>query len=61
MKIPLLLIPIFILASSCSKPSNELEAISQDVLKQKQGIDIQIKPIPKSKDIDDSYKNKSKK
>jgi hypothetical protein len=38
---------LFLLAACATRPSNEMEAISQDVLKAKQGIEIDIKPLPK--------------
>lgn len=37
-----------IFIASCAKaPSNEIEAIGEDVLRAKQGLEIQIYPIPK--------------
>lgn len=45
----LLSILLLILLPSCSifapKPSNELEGLTQDVLKRGEGVDIQISPI----------------
>ena len=38
---------LFLLSSCYHRSSNELEEMSEDVLKAKQGIDIEIKPIPK--------------
>lgn len=32
--------------ASCSKPVNELDAMSRDVIKHKEGVDIRITPIP---------------
>jgi hypothetical protein len=40
----ILLVDLF---GCASKPSNELEDISKDVLKARQGIEIEIKPLPK--------------
>ena len=41
--------PFLILITSCSvfppKPSNELEAITEEVLKKKEGVEIEITPI----------------
>lgn len=39
-------ISLFI-AGCAAKPSNEMEEMSRDVLKAHQGIEIEIKPIPK--------------
>ncbi len=36
-----------LIAGCASKPSNEMEEMSRDVLKAHQGIEIEIKPIPK--------------
>ena len=40
---------LLVLLPSCGvfapKPSNELEGLTQDVLRRKEGIDIQINPI----------------
>lgn len=38
-----------LLLSACgSRPSNEMEVMSKDVLKAKTGIEIDVKPLPKS-------------
>ena len=43
------IIPLFVLVSSCSiKPSNEMEQMTESILKHKQGIEIDVKPIPKT-------------
>ncbi len=44
-----LAILIFFLFACGSKPSNEMEEMTRDVLKSKQGIEIDVKPIPKEK------------
>jgi hypothetical protein len=36
-----------LLASCAPRPSNEMEAMTRDVLKAKSGIEIDVKPIPK--------------
>jgi hypothetical protein len=42
------LLAFFLLISGCaSKPSNEMEEMSRDVLKAKEGIEIKIFPLPK--------------
>jgi hypothetical protein len=39
---------ILVLLASCSpRPSNEMEEMTRDVLKSKQGIEIDVKPLPK--------------
>lgn len=35
------------LIACCSKSSNEMEEMSKDILKAHQGVDIEIKPLPK--------------
>lgn len=40
-------IALFLLSGCASKPSNEIEALSSDVLKHGQGIEIDVKPLPK--------------
>lgn len=35
--------------SGCNHPNSDLEAIAEDVLDAEQGIDIEIRPIPKGK------------
>jgi len=47
MKKSLMVLVLFVLGACASKPSNELEDISKDVLKAKQGVEIEIKPLPK--------------
>lgn len=43
----------FLLMTACaSKSSNEMEAISESVMKHKEGIDIQFKPLQEDKGID---------
>lgn len=37
----------FLIHGCTAKPSNELEDMSKDVLKAKQGIEIQIQPMAK--------------
>jgi hypothetical protein len=37
----------FLIYGCTAKPSNELEDMSKDVLKAKQGIEIQIQPMAK--------------
>lgn len=37
-----------LLVSCASKPSNEMEEMTRDVLKSKQGIEIDVKPIAKN-------------
>lgn len=38
-----------LLLSSCSaRPSNEMEQMTHEVLKEKQGIEIKVFPIPKT-------------
>jgi hypothetical protein len=41
------LIILVYLSACAAKPSNEMEEMSRDVLKAHQGIEIEIKPIPK--------------
>lgn len=41
------LIYVLLLGGCASKPSNEMEAMTHEVLKAKQGVDIQINPLPK--------------
>ena len=43
------IIPIIILSSCQGRQSNEMEEMSRDVLKSKQGIEIDFKPIAKEK------------
>jgi hypothetical protein len=43
-----ILVFILISCSCTSRPSNEIEALSGDVLKHGQGIEIDVKPIPKN-------------
>lgn len=38
---------ISLLLSGCAQKSFELEQISADVLKNKQGVEIDVKPLPK--------------
>lgn len=39
----------FVVLFACNaRPSNEIESMTRDVLKQKQGVEIDVKPIPKS-------------
>jgi hypothetical protein len=47
-----ILVSLFFLStlSSCgAKASNEMEEMSRDVLKSKQGIEIDVKPLPKDR------------
>jgi hypothetical protein len=39
---------LLILGACTSKPSNEMELMTKDVLKSKQGVEIDVKPIPKN-------------
>lgn len=45
--ISIFLYSFLLLAGCASKPSNEMEEMSRDVLKAHQGIEIEIKPLPK--------------
>lgn len=41
---------LMLVSESCeSKPSNEMEAIGQDVLKKNEGLEITIMPVDKTK------------
>lgn len=48
MKNIIVLLSLSILTACAAKASNELEDISKDVLKYKQGIEIDVKPISKN-------------
>ena len=50
MKLLILLSTLCVCACS-SKPVNELDAMSKEVLKAKEGIDIQIKPLQEEKGV----------
>jgi type IV pilus biogenesis protein CpaD/CtpE len=47
MKVILAMALLVSLAACAAKPSNELESMTKDVLRSRQGVDIEIKPIPK--------------
>jgi hypothetical protein len=42
------LFALVLLTACASKPSNEMEEMTKTVLKSKQGIEIDVKPIPKN-------------
>jgi hypothetical protein len=41
------LITLSCLLAACSRPSNEMEQMTHQVLKAKQGVEIDVKPIEK--------------
>jgi hypothetical protein len=44
-----LILSLVFIASCSTKPSNELEMIGEDVLKAHQGLEFDIRPLPKDK------------
>lgn len=43
------LIMLALLAACASRPSNEMESMTRDVLKSHQGVEIDVKPLPNQK------------
>jgi len=42
------ILALFLLSSCAMRPSNEMEGLTEDVLKHKSGIEIQVIPLPKT-------------